>query len=86
MKLAPEFPFAHRLDTVDGRVRGHEGRSSRPQAIVAARFHAWYRPGSRRAIRKIMASGRNGVVLRGSALAGRLHERPPGLPAGVARA
>ena len=44
-----------------GLVRGQEERSSKPQARPdVRRFQAWYRPGSRRTIRKITASGRNG--------------------------
>ena len=37
-------------------VLGHEERSSKPQTAVEARFHLWYRPDSRRAIRKIMVA------------------------------
>src|ERR1017187_3106481 len=45
-----------------GLVRGHENRSSRLQT-KAARRHAWYRAGSRSAIRRMTASGRNGPAL-----------------------
>ena len=39
-----------------GIVRGHEVRSSRPHAMVATRFHRWYRPASRYTfVRKVCA-------------------------------
>ena len=46
-----------------GLVCGQEERSCRPQTAVEARFHLWYRSGSRWATRKITASGRKGFAL-----------------------